>query len=172
MCQNGNGNGKLTYKQRKFVDELFETNFNGTEAARRAGYNGGYYALAAAASRLLKNVKVLRQVELRFKAHGITANEVLWRIHDLATVNQDDFYDIEDDGRAYLNLKKAEERGKLHQIKRIWHNSKGGQEIELHDAKDAMKTLAQMMGMIESRLRVIQEREEKSIERFVCQDPA
>ena len=47
----------LTPKQQAWV-ESFAKHGNATRAAAEAGYGGGYQALAAAGSRMLKNVKV------------------------------------------------------------------------------------------------------------------
>ena len=85
MNENGNSNGNgtwgkvLTGKQRLFIDHWFETRCNGTEAARLAGYcqNGKENDWASRASQLLRNVKVLEEINRRWAAHGVTSQEVM-----------------------------------------------------------------------------------------------
>lgn len=51
--------GKLTYKQRQFINEYKKTG-NGVQSALKAGYgNGKYQVAASSATALLKNPKVL-----------------------------------------------------------------------------------------------------------------
>lgn len=54
-------NQKLTEQQKRFVEELFKTNHNATQAAINAGYSEK--TAYAQAARLLKNVKVLEYKE-------------------------------------------------------------------------------------------------------------
>ena len=53
----------LNPRQIRFVQEYVQNGGNATAAARQAGYRGDDASLAAAASRLLRNVKVRQMVE-------------------------------------------------------------------------------------------------------------
>jgi phage terminase small subunit len=57
---------------------------NGTEAARLAQYSGDDATLAATASRLLRNDKVLREIDHRLSSFTMSANEILAHITDIA----------------------------------------------------------------------------------------
>ncbi len=150
---------ELTGKQRAFVDAYFACRFNGTEAARRAGYGGDDNALAAAASRLLINVKVKEEIARRWKAHGMTAEEVTARLTEQARGNMEDFLrfnELEDEAGqkrttfARLDLPAARDAGKLHLVKSLsW--TKEGVRIELYSAKDALDSIAKTLGMFKDQ---------------------
>jgi phage terminase small subunit len=73
----------LTGKQKLFV-EHYAVTLSGTEAARRAGYAKGDASLAAAGSRLLRNVKIKDEIGERFSKMAMGADECLARLADHA----------------------------------------------------------------------------------------
>jgi hypothetical protein len=88
--------GKLTLKRVQFVDAyLGEAYMNGAKAAELAGYNGDANALAACASRLLREECVKAYIEQRQKAllatevkkttRTITPEEIVELLVDFAT---------------------------------------------------------------------------------------
>lgn len=88
--------------------------FNGTEAARLAGYTGDDAALASTASRLLNHPKVAREIDARLTRHAMSANEVLARYTQMA---RGDIADVVN-GVGATDLDEAKRRGKSHLIKR------------------------------------------------------
>ena len=139
----------LTVKQQRFVDE-YVICLNGTEAARRAGYNGNDTTLAAEASRLIRNAKVSRRVNELLAEFAMPANEVLSQLSDIARS------DIADamDGFGGIDPIEAKRRGKSQLIKRLKTKvttvtEKDGTEretveteIEMHDKLSALQALA------------------------------
>jgi phage terminase small subunit len=161
MCkengQNGNLNGnrdwRLTAKQDRFVD-FFLQKWNGTEAARLAGYSGGENALAAAASRLLRNVKVRNAIERRAEAHGLAKPELLWMLLEQARFNVDDVLELDElTGKAEFSLAKAKATGAIKQIKELRFNNKG--EViaaKFYDRQTAIQMLGRALAMFTDRV--------------------
>jgi phage terminase small subunit len=122
----------LTNKQAAFVREYF-TDFNATQAAKRAGYGGNDSTLGATGSRLLKNDKVAARIGQCLRESAMLADEVLARLAEIArggyaeyiTVAGDiDFVRLIADDKAYL-------------IKGI-RDTKYGKNIEFYDAQRAL----------------------------------
>jgi phage terminase small subunit len=85
----------LTGKQQAFIDFYFgEAKFNGTEAARLAGYSGNDSSLAVTASQLLRNAKVAATIAVRFKAMHITADQVIAEISRVAQADWNEFLNV------------------------------------------------------------------------------
>lgn len=143
--------GQLTAKQRAFALEYIICK-NGTEAARRAGYAGDDNALAAAASRLLRNVKVVEFINQRFAEMGMRADEVIARMSEQAAADMGDFIDVRHNWMS-INLERAKQNNKLHLIKKI-KQGKYGVELELYDAQAAQRTLAQHHGLLKSEVNI------------------
>lgn len=149
---------KLTGKQAKFVAEYIIC-LNGTEAARRAQYGGDDRALAAAASRLLRNVKVLRALDEHLKQYAMSAAEVLMQLSDIARGDIADT--LSPQGR--IDVSEAQARGKSHLIKRIRDkvtliSDKAGNEhqileteVEMYDRLAALDKLARFHSLLVDR---------------------
>jgi phage terminase small subunit len=73
---------KLTTKQRLFV-EAYLAKPNATEAARRAGYSEK--TAYSQGQRLLKNVEIQKMVEGRIEEAGMTADEILNELAEIAS---------------------------------------------------------------------------------------
>jgi phage terminase small subunit len=144
----------LTQKERAFV-EYYLTVWSGAEAARLAGYSAK--TAKEQASRLLTKVNIKAAIEERLAELKMSADEVLTRLTEHARASLGDFIDVSPpstdiEGAAdvveahqvvggwRLNLVKAEQRGKLHLVKKI-KSGQWGPEIELHDAQAALALL-------------------------------
>lgn len=127
--------------------------FNGTEAARLAGYTGDDATLAATASRLLSNDKIAREIDARLTKHAMSANEVLARYTQIA---RGDIADVVN-GVGATDLDEAKRRGKSHLVKRykvkVTNVTEGTgkdtvekqiieTEVELYSALEALNALA------------------------------
>jgi phage terminase small subunit len=61
-----------TGKMQAFIEQYFICHFNGTKAAKAAGYEGDDATLAVTASRLLRNAKVRTAIDARMEtAHDV-----------------------------------------------------------------------------------------------------
>ncbi len=107
---------KLTGKEKKFVEfYIGEAHFNGTEAARLAGYKGNRVTLASVAYENLRKPQIRKEIDLCLSAMTMPANVVLTRLTEISEGKVTDFYD--ENGKFSLEL--AKERGKDHLIKKI-----------------------------------------------------
>jgi len=128
----------LTNKQKLFVEEYLR-DFNATRAAERAGYGGDDNALAAAGSRLLRNVKIAEKVSVRLQESAMSADEVLRRLAEQARGDVGDFIAIGEKGNFIVDWEAA--KGKTHLVKSLKHTAHGV-TIELYDAQSALDKLA------------------------------
>lgn len=133
----------LTNKQKLFVEEYL-IDFNATRAAQRAGYGGDDNALAAAGSRLLRNVKIAEKVSVRLQESAMSADEVIQRLAEQARASIGDFIAVNEKGNFIIDWKAA--KGRTHLIKSIKHTTHGVR-IELHDAQAALDKLAKVHGL-------------------------
>lgn len=141
---------------------------NGTEAARLAQYSGDDATLAVQANRLLRNAKVLREIDNRLKSFSMSANEVLIHLTDIARGDLADALN----STGGIDPLEAQRRGKSHLIKRFkkktktittTNEKKNGEqeseiledetEIEMYDRLDALKTLAKFHSLLIDRVR-------------------
>ena len=134
-----------------FIDKYLELDFNGTEAARRAGYKGDDNTLASIASQNLRKLKIRQRIEQRLNVQAMSANEVLWRLGEQGRTNPDDFFDIDDKGLININLDKAKQSGKLQQVKKIKFLINGSVELEFYDAQRALELIGKAHGLFRER---------------------
>lgn len=158
----------LTTKQQAFIDQYFLCNFNGTEAAARAGYKGNRQTLSVVASENLRKPKIRSAIRERLKEQTIAADEVLWRLSQQATASYEDFLALADERPDHpaagadvdIDLYKARDRGRLHVIRDFETTetvlqSDDGREItltrrtklKLHDQQRALELLARHYGL-------------------------
>jgi phage terminase small subunit len=145
-------NTPLTELQLGFANHYMQC-WNGTEAARLAGYAGGESALAKQAHENLRNPKIVAYIEAQLSTEVMSANEVLARLTNIARATFDDFMD--DSG--LIDTVKAKRKKKLALVARVkdkhFINHKDEtetheMEIELYSALDALKTLAKYHQLI------------------------
>lgn len=132
---NGNG-GELTGLQRAFVDAWFACRYNGTEAARQAGYQGDDKSLAATASRTLRMVKVRQEIAARFAAHGATSEEALAHLTEWMRFDPAVLFD--EHGR--IKWDEVRKHGRM--VKRISFVAGQGYNVEVHDQMKAAELIA------------------------------
>lgn len=146
----------LTIKQRLFIDHYIVC-MNGTEAARRAGYDGDAASLAVIASTNLRNVNITRDIDARLKSFTMTANEVLIHLTDIARGDLADAVN----SMGGIDVTEAIRRGKSGNIKRFKTKTIIGEDEEIHEAEvemydrlDALKTLAKFHSLLVNRIQV------------------
>jgi phage terminase small subunit len=99
----------LTDKQRRFVEEYAgSAKFNGSEAARRAGYTGNENTITTMASKLLANKEISEAIQARMDKLAakcdISAEKVLRELALLGFSNMRDYMQITSDGDPYISL--------------------------------------------------------------------
>ncbi len=149
----------LTGKQLAFIDYYFICDFNGTEAARRAGYKGEDATLAAVAYENLKKPHIAAEIRRRTKERGMAADEVIGRLSDQARGSMAHFLNFEG-GRVEIDLNQARELGALGLIKKMKMvetvSTSGDEEIvltrrteiELYPSQQALAHLARILGLM------------------------
>jgi phage terminase small subunit len=141
----------LTRKQRKFVDAYLET-LNATEAARRAGYSDKSSGARVRGSELLANRNVRTAIDERLAEQVMSANEVLSRLTEQASVNISDFFLIDEDGAVGdVNTAYLKEHGNL--VKKI-KVEKDKVELELYDGQNALVQLGRRWGVFTDKMDV------------------
>ena len=134
---------KLTPKQMRFVDEWL-IDFNGTQAAIRAGYSEK--TAAATAARLLRNVNIQAEISRRQKdlqrRTEVTQEQVVKELARLAFADASvvcvtDFDNLTEDQRAAIQGIKPTNFG--------W-------EIKLCDKLKALELLGRHIGMFNAKL--------------------
>ena len=118
--------------------------FNGTQAAIRAGYTTNPKSAAEIASRLLRKVKVSRAIKAHVAERLMGPDEVLLRIADIARGSLDDC--LNDKGK--IDVVKAKEAGKLHLVRRYSSSEKFGEAVELYDKLKALELLGKNNGAL------------------------
>lgn len=141
----------LTAKQRAFIGEYVK-DFNATQAALRAGYSEKTaYSIG---SENLKKPEIIFEVEKHLRQRVMSAEEALARLSDIARADIADFLHV-DGNYVAVDVEKAKEAGKTHLIKKYKGRSRNsGEEIELHDSKDALKTLLQVYGRLRNNVTI------------------
>ncbi len=131
-----NAGHEFKRRRKAFVTHYLRC-WNGTEAARRAGYRGEEPTLASQASHLLRNSKVRALIDRHLEKMQLSADEVLARLVSHATGDMSD-------------LKKAEKLGKLHLISEISY-TQYGPKIKLYDAQAALEKLGKAHALFKDK---------------------
>lgn len=139
----------ISAQQEKFIVEFIRCR-KGSEAARSAGYSPK--SAHVAASRLLSNDKVLAEIERRMKANAMSLDEALSRLADFARADLGQW--MSDGGEIDLvAMRRDKATAMIRKVKRTRRSgvSPSGAEwedvtveVELHDAKDANKFIAEL----------------------------
>jgi len=122
-----------------FIAEYLK-DFNGSAAARRAGYKGRPDVIA---SRLLGDVRIDTEIKRQIAERAMGADEVLQRLADMARGDLGDAITSFPLGRRSISLvdwQKLVDAGKTHLVKKF-KTTKDGVEIELHDPQRALELL-------------------------------
>ena len=175
-------NKELTPRQRAFIAAYTgEAQFNGTKAARIAGYSAKTdNSLAVTAYTLLRNIQIRAEIDARISEMIRPANEVLARLGQHARASLADVLD--DEGQ--FSLREAKRRGtdgliKKLKVRRTTRRTQGEERIEetayeyeLHDVQAALIHLGryhklftdkqEVTGQVDLRLSRFEEDAEKA----------
>lgn len=156
---------KLTAKQIRFVDEYL-VDFNGTQAAIRAGYSEK--TAAATAARLLRNVNIQAEISRRQKdlqrRTEVTQERVVKELARVAFADATDYVQVEtriiNRGEVKVPIElavhketaelSADQRAAIASIKQ----GANGVEIKLHDKIKALELLGRHIGMFNDKIEV------------------
>jgi len=139
---------KLNPKHKLFVDTWLTNNWNGTEAARTAGYTGTQASLGVTASRLLGDAKIKAYRDAKIKTLHLEADQILQRWAEMATGDLTKLLDR----KGQPKLKEARKKGWL--IKKLKQSADGSIEIELYDAQRALDSLAKNLGLLKDSVQL------------------
>lgn len=129
------GAARLTNKQRAFVAEYLKC-WNASEAARRAGYSAKNADVIG--SENLGKPGIREAIDERLRALTMGADEALYRLSEMARGTMADFVDPDN---ATVDLKRAEDAGKLWLVKSFSRTDTeygGSIRVELYDAQAAL----------------------------------
>lgn len=144
----------LTGKERRFVEEYCAC-FNATKAAIRAGYSE--LSARQIGSENLSKPYISKAIKERMEALSMPAEEGIKRLTDMGRASFEQFLRLSESGTIEINLASEEAKDNLHLIKKVKQQKRVvttdtavmvtiTYEVELHDAKDAIKTLLEVQG--------------------------
>jgi phage terminase small subunit len=146
---------RLTGKEQAFVDYYFVCNFNGTQAAKKAGYSEK--TATSIAYENLRKPHIMEAISARLAEVHMGADEALALLATHARGDIGDFMEITSMGHR-ISLQKAQELGLTKLIKKvdqttITTNSKNGEDkeiftekLELHDPQAALVNILKLHG--------------------------
>lgn len=151
----------LTGKQRKFVKEYL-VDFNATRAAERAGYTGTYESARSQGYENLTKPHIWDPIVARMERHGMGYTESLARLAGIGRGSIVHFLRV-DGSNVVFDLTTAEAQAKMHLVKKLKVDTTRQEdedgaiveqrvELELHDAKDALKTFLRVHGAFTDRV--------------------
>ena len=141
---------KLTGKQHAFVLAYLANNYNGADAARRAGYRGNNETLAAVAYENLRKPHIAQKIADYFKDQAMPAEEAMFRIAQIARLSIGDFIEVSEGGKGWkINLEAVAEKG--HLVKRI-KETLTGPEILLHDSLKGLELVGKSHGQFAKKV--------------------
>jgi phage terminase small subunit len=148
---------KLTPKQQAFALE-YCTDFNGTAAARRAGYTGSPTTLANIASQNLKKPHIRAAIDTHLQERAMSSAEVLHRLSEHARGSMQDFLSEDESGEVTIDLQKAYRRGALARVRYLKIAERTHPdgtthrrvEISLYDSLRALQLLARGLDLQEA----------------------
>lgn len=138
---------ELKPKERAFIEHYLRS-WNAADAARQAGYSER--SARELGRRLLTKVDIRAEIEARLSDMQMGTDEVLTRLTDQARGTIEDFGDVDKYGTFSMDLSKAQERGRLGNVKKL-KPTKYGYELELHDAQAALVHIGKARGMFIDR---------------------
>lgn len=139
---------RLTPRRRAFVNYYCgAARFNGTEAARLAGYK----VPRQEASRLLSNADVRAVLEERLDEHGLSQQQVAAELAFIAMMNPAGFFSKTKDGRLKLDMVKAMDAGLIANVRKVKLDDGGHvTDVEFYDRHGALRDIGKAHGMFKT----------------------
>lgn len=156
---------QLTAKHQAFISHYL-TCWIGAEAARRT--DPAYKRPDQVAYEYLRKPEIQAEIQRRLAELKMGSDEVLVRLTEQARASLDDFIDVGAPGDGIegaadmveahaivggwrLNLVKAQQRGKLHLVRKI-KSGQWGPELELHDSQAALIQAGKALGLFTDKV--------------------
>lgn len=148
---------RLTKKQLVFVEEYLK-DFNGTQAAIRAGYSRR--SAHNQGQRMVKNDEVKSYIRARLDELQMGADEVLKRLAEQARNNPAEFMLFETDPQTddpqteeirYSGINWAAVQKRGHLVKGLKFDRRGNPMLEFHDAQAALEKIGRYHGLFIDR---------------------
>lgn len=136
-----------------FVEQYFICGLNGTEAARRAGYQGDGNTLAVIAHENLRKPKIADLIEARLQEAAMGANEVLARLAEIARFDPSEFINTENT-RPFVEVKKLVAAGKGHMITELYYDASGNMRVKFKDGEWALGKIGDAQRLFANRTEV------------------
>ena len=143
---------RLSRKRRRFVEE-YVVDWNGTQAAIRAGYSAK--TAAAQANRLLRKVEILEELDRRVKRIADGAEVRAARIlRELARVAFADLRDIVEWGPDGVTLRPSDDLtpDQAAAVSEVSQGADGHKRIKSADKLRALELLGKRLGLFSDRL--------------------
>lgn len=148
----------ISDSERAFIDEYIANGYNATRAYMKVHPKAKYESARALSSVMLTNLNIKEAIAKEFDKRVMKKEEVLGRLSDMARASQYPFIEIDKEGFVYFDFSSPEAKDHLHLIKKL-HTKRSRRvvgrgedaqewesewiEVELHDAKDALKLIGQ-----------------------------
>jgi len=140
---------RFTSRQRAFISYYLEC-WNASEAARKAGYSEKTARFIGSENLTKPNIRA--EIDRRLKALAMSADEVLARLQAQATASMAEFVNVnQETGEPAIDLRKAEQSGKLNVLKKLSITDKG-LTVELYDAQGALQLLGKHHGLFTDKI--------------------
>ncbi len=142
----------LTMKQHKFCEAWIANNGNGTDAARKAGYEGDDNSLAVQSYENLRKPNIQSYILMRYRQSVMTADEALYRLSAFGRGNITDFLDL-----SIEDLKKHPQAFLIKKLEldiAFPVEGEGGKptpfvkRIELHDPRASIVNVLEQMRLV------------------------
>jgi hypothetical protein len=159
----------LKPRERAFVDMYFRCNMNGTDAYSRLHPKSKRDSCRSNASELLTNPNIQSAISDHLTKEAMGKDEVLSRLSAIARASEFPFISITNEGFCYFDFSDPEAEKYFFLIKKIktkrtrrveGHGEDAEEwedewvEVELHDAQQALNTIAKYHGMLTDRVDV------------------
>jgi len=140
--------------------ELFIKTGSIVEATEKAGYVTYYEEMDDdyfynRGKEIYRRPHIQEHIQNLYKDEALTPNKLIALLSKHATANMGDYISIDSNGRVSLDLRKAEQRGTLSNIKKLTiRETQYGQQVnvELYPADMAVKTLCQYYDMFSTKM--------------------
>ncbi len=143
---------KLTSKQKGFIDHYIVEQ-NAYKAAKLAGYKGSYSTVATMGLDNLQKPAIKAAIAKHWQKRAMDRDEAIGRMSDIARADGRTFITVGEDRRTFIDVARMIREGNSHLIKSYQKTDKGI-KVELHDAKDALKTILSHHGAVEPETKV------------------
>lgn len=151
--------GELTFQEALFIENYLSNGFNAGRAARSANYQGlEGGAFGRVGKSVLKKPVVRSILSRRVAEYALTADEILAEWAEVAKADMSNFITVQEAedpltglpiSVAVADMRKADDLGMLHMIKKAKIGQDGSFTFELRDQDKALEQIARHLGMFE-----------------------